>query len=78
MEGSLALGGATTSTPVVYNGRAYLGVSGPYAFEAQGHKVCVVDTVSMQMIYEVEMPGYPQCNLLLSTAGEEQDKTVSL
>lgn len=69
----LALGGMSTSTPVVYKGRAYVGVSGKGQFTAySGHNITVVDLGgAMSVVYFVETQGYPQTSGLLTTAYEE-------
>lgn len=61
----LSLGGASTSTPLVYNGRIYLGVQGngfgPGYFK-------VVDAAKLSIIYSAQTKGYPQGQFLLSDA----------
>ncbi len=64
----------STSTPAVYNGRAYIGVSGydqfgPYS----GHNITVIDLASWSIAYAVPTQGYPQTSGLLTTAYEEED-----
>lgn len=67
----IRLGGMSTSTPVVYNGRAYVGVSGTSQFTADsGHGVAVLDLVNWNMAYKAETRGYPQTSGLLTTAYE--------
>lgn len=63
----------STSSPVVYNGRAYLGVSGAGQFSAySGHNITVIDLASKSIAYRVPTQGYPQTSGLLTTAyGEE-------
>ncbi len=61
----------STCTPVVYNGRAYLGVSGVGQFTAwSGHNITVIDLASwsMSIAYRVPTQGYPQTSGLLTTA----------
>ena len=69
----LALGGMSTSTPAVYNGRAYVGVSGDGQFTPySGHNITVIDlSGAMSIAYRVETQGYPQTSGLLTTAYEE-------
>lgn len=61
----LSLGGASTSTPLVYNCRIYLGVQGngfgPGYFK-------VVDAAKLSIIYSAQTKGYPQGQFLLSDA----------
>lgn len=59
----------STCTPVVYNGRAYLGVSGVGQFTAwSGHNITVIDLASWKIAYSVPTQGYPQTSGLLTTA----------
>ena len=59
----------STCTPVVHNGRAYLGVSGVGQFTAwSGHNITVVDLASWKIAYSVPTQGYPQTSGLLTTA----------
>lgn len=61
----------STSTPVVYKGRAYVGVSGSSQFTAySGHNITVIDLKSWKIAYRVETKGYPQTSGLLTTAYE--------
>ena len=59
----------STSTPVVYNGRAYVGVSGAGQFSAySGHNISVIDLGSRTVAYRVATQGYPQTSGLLAKA----------
>ena len=63
----------STSTPVVYNGRAYIGVSGSSQFTAySSHNITVIDLSGekMSIAYRVPTKGYPQASGLLTTAYE--------
>ena len=69
---SLYLGGMSTSTPVIYKGRAYVGVSGTGQFTAySGHKIAVIDVLHWEMAYSASTQGYPQTSGVLTTAYEE-------
>ena len=68
---SIALGGMSTSTPVVYNGRAYVGVSGAAQFGDGGHNLSVIDLKSKKVAYTVPTNGYPQTSGLLTTAYDD-------
>ncbi len=71
---TLDLGGMSTSTPVVYNGRAYVGVSGDSQFGAySGHNITVIDLDSFEIAYTCPTQGYPQTSGLLTTAYEDED-----
>lgn len=71
---AVPLGGMSTSTPVVYKGRAYVGVSGSSQFTAySGHNITVIDLTSWKIAYRVETKGYPQTSGLLTTAYENVD-----
>ena len=63
----------STCSPVVHNGRAYVGVSGAGQFSAySGHNISVVDINSRAIAYRVPTQGYPQTSGLLSTAYETE------
>ena len=67
----------STSTPVVHNGRAYLGVSGEGQFTPySGHNITVIDVVARRIAYRVETQGYPQTSGLLTTAYEQDNGCV--
>lgn len=67
----------STSSPVVYNGRAYVGVSGAGQFEAySGHNITVIDLSGRRIAYSVPTQGYPQTSGLLTTAYEAQSGYV--
>lgn len=61
-----ACGSASTGTPVVYNGIVYLGVGN----WSGSNNIIAVDADSMEILWSVEEPAYPQCSILLSTAYE--------
>lgn len=74
---SIALGGMSTSTPVVYNKRAYVGVSGSGQFTAySGHHIAVLDLNSWSVAYTAATQGYPQTSGLLSTNTEDGSVNV--
>ena len=67
----------STCTPVIHNGRAYIGVSGTSQFGAySGHNITVIDLETMTIAYKVRTKGYPQTSGLLTTAYDEGDGTV--
>ncbi len=67
----------STCTPVLYNGRAYIGVSGSSQFgEYSGHNITVVDLDSLQVAYSVPTKGYPQTSGLLTTAYTQEDSSA--
>ncbi len=62
----------STSTPVIYKGRAYIGVSGSGQFSAySGHNMTVIDLNSFSIAYKVPTQGYPQVSGLLTTGYED-------
>ena len=64
----------STSTPVVHNGRAYIGVSGTSQFgQYSGHNITVIDLKKWEIAYKAPTKGYPQTSGLLSTAYEDED-----
>ena len=67
----------STCSPVVYNGRAYVGVSGSSQFGAySGHNITVVDMGARAIAYSVQTQGYPQTSGLLTTAYESESGYV--
>ena len=67
----------STSTPVVYNGRAYIGVSGSGQFTPySGHNITVIDLGGRRIAYRAETQGYPQTSGLLTTAYEPENGCV--
>lgn len=66
----------STSTPTIYHGRAYVGVSGSGQFTAySGHNISVIDLKKMEIAYQVPTQGYPQTSGILTTAyGGENDQ----
>ena len=61
----------STCTPVVYNHRAYIGVSGTGQFKAySGHNLTVIDLDRWKIAYKVRTQGYAQTSGLLTTAYE--------
>ncbi len=64
----LSIGGMSTSTPVIANGRAYIGVSGKGQFtEYSGHSITVIDLSGLSIAYTAQTQGYPQTSGLLTT-----------
>ncbi len=65
----------STSTPVVHNGRLYVGCSGKgYDWDGDsGSGIVVVDVSGgkLDIIYKASTPGYPQAGPLVSTAFEK-------
>ncbi len=64
---SKMLSGASTSTPVIYNNKIYIGV------QAKGFdgSLCVLDADSLEILNTVSMNGYPQSEVMLTTAYDE-------
>ena len=71
LRGGRNVEGMSTSTPVVYNGRAYVGVSGVAQFQAySGHGIAVIDLEQWKIAYMCPTKGYPQTSGLLTNAYE--------
>lgn len=68
----LKLSGASTSTPVIYNNRIYIGVQS----QRFGGCLNVIDTEKMSLIYSASLNGYPQSEMLLSNAYESHTGKV--
>ena len=67
----------STSTPVVHNGRAYIGVSGVGQFaQYGGHNITVIDLGGKRIAYRVATHGYPQTSGLLTTAYKAETGSV--
>lgn len=67
----------STCSPVVYQGRAYVGVSGAGQFSPySGHNITVIDLNSRTIAYRAETEGYPQTSGLLSSAYYQEDGCV--
>lgn len=67
----------STCTPVVYNGRAYVGVSGSSQFGMySGHNITVLDLTEWEIAYTVPVKGYPQTSGLLTNGYEDEDGYV--
>ena len=67
----------STCTPTIYNGRAYVGVSGISQFGAySGHNITVIDIPNWEIAYSVRTQGYPQTSGVLTTAYEKVDGCV--
>ncbi len=67
----------STCTPVVYNGRAYVGVSGASQFGMySGHNITVLDLTEWEIAYTVPVKGYPQTSGLLTNGYEDEDGYV--
>lgn len=69
----LTLGGASTSTPVIYNDRLYVGVQGKTLFEGS---LKVVNPLKMSVIYTAPAAGYPQNSVTVSDAYFNDDGCV--
>lgn len=72
----VSTGGMMTASPVIYNDRIYIGVSGQSQFDADSdHNFTVIknDNVLTQdsILYKTRIPGYPQATSLLSTHYEK-------
>lgn len=63
--------GAVTATPVVYNGRLYVGCQ-----NGSAGKFIVLDAKTMKTIYTADMKGYPQGSMLVSTGYEQTNGKV--
>lgn len=77
---SIQIGSMTTSTPVIYKGRLYVGCSGKgYDWDGDsGSGIAVVDVSGgkLDIIYKASTPGYPQAGPLVSTAFENSTGKV--
>ena len=60
-------GQQSTSTPVIYKGKVYYGTGAGFG---SGY-LTVADAETLETLYQVEMQGYPQASVLLSTGYEK-------
>ena len=76
----LKFGGASTSTPAVYNNRIYIGLTHGQSFGTEGFEILVADinpqTGAMTTAYTVETDGYVQTSGLICNAYEKEDGYV--
>lgn len=76
-KSQISLGGMSTSTPTIYKGRAYVGVSGSGQFvQYSGHRIAIIDLAAKEVVYTVETQGYPQTTATLTTYYESDDGFV--
>jgi hypothetical protein len=72
--GSTTKAAMITSTPVIADGRAYVGIGGASQFSKYaGHGIAVIDLASWKLAYTARTMGYPQSSGLLSTAYNSVD-----
>lgn len=69
---TLKLSGASTSTPSVHNGRAYIGVQS----SGFSGSVQIIDISEMRVLYSLAAKGYPQSEMLVCTAYEAESGSV--
>ena len=70
----LDMGSSSTSTPVICNKRAYVGVKGKEQFGVNsGHHIAVVNLDDMSVAYNLSTRGYPQTSGLATTGYESED-----
>lgn len=72
---TLRLSGSSTSRPVIYNGRLYVGVS---ANAAGKGLIAVIDPDEMSVIYTVETPGYCQSEPVVKPHFDDPDTVTVL
>lgn len=76
----ISIGSMSTSTPVIYKNRLYVGCSGAgYDWDGDSSSgIAVVDVSGgkLEMIYKASTPGYPQAGPLVSTAYEKSTGKV--
>ncbi|NLY81696.1 MAG: PQQ-binding-like beta-propeller repeat protein, partial [Clostridiales bacterium] len=65
----------STSTPVVYKNRVYIGLGAGFGNPS---KIVTLDATTLDELYSLEVKGYPQCSVLLSTAYEEETGYIYL
>jgi outer membrane protein assembly factor BamB len=68
---SVELGGGTTGTPTVNQGKIYLGIQGPTLFGDTGHAIKIIDGKSMTLDDSGPTPGFVQSEMVLMKSMEE-------
>ena len=72
---TVEMGNMCTSTPIIYNGKAFIGTSGAQQFGSPG-TLNVIDVNTMKIVENVTLPGYPQAPMLMTTGYEEETGDV--
>ena len=72
---TVEMGNMCTSTPIIYNGKAFIGTSGAQQFGSPG-TLNVIDVNTMKIVENVTLPGYPQAPMLMTTGYEEETGNV--
>lgn len=71
----LDIGSSSTSTPVICNKRAYVGVKGKEQFGVNsGHHIAVINLEDMSIAYTLSTRGYPQTSGLATTGYEDKER----
>ena len=65
---SKAIGGQSTSTPVVYGDHVYFGAGSGMTDDGSSGSFVIADKETLEVKNRVELLGYPQCEMLLTTA----------
>ena len=68
---SFATKGGVTATPIIYNGKIYVGSS-----NGSGGDFLVIDADTMKLIYSGKVAGYPQASALVSLGYKETTEKV--
>lgn len=68
---SIELGGGTTGTPTINQGKIYLGIQGPTPFGETGHAIKIIDGASMTVEDNAPTPGFVQSEMVLTKGMEE-------
>jgi outer membrane protein assembly factor BamB len=68
---SIELGGATTGTPTLSQGKIYLGIQGPSKFGDTGHAIKIIDGESMTEEASAPTPGFVQSEMFITQSMEE-------
>ena len=74
----VSFGAQSTSTPVVYKGKVYIGTGSGISTSGSSGNIGVFDAKTMNLLYFKTLNGYPQSSLLLSTAYEESTGYIYL
>lgn len=67
----------STSSPVVYKGKAYIGFANTGNFGKENYLIAA-DANTLEEVYRVPLKGYPQGSVLMSTAYEDTEGKVCM
>jgi outer membrane protein assembly factor BamB len=73
MPQTFELGGATTGTPTLSQGKIYLGIQGPSKFGDVGHAIKIIDAKTMTEDDSCPTPGFVQSEMVLLQSSKAEE-----